>query len=389
MPKNRSISRRRALWLGLAGLGSMGALAKDKAIDLRLEFQELYNSRRDFTVAGEASLKQRAAAKGLMYGAAVRQHTLSSDTKFAVNFVKECGILVPEWELEWNILRPTPDSFDFRKADWLAQFAQQHRMFFRGHTLVWHDALPGWFGELVDSRNAEQILRKHITTVVKHYAGKVHSWDVVNEVIEPADGRSDGLRKWPWLQFLGPDYIEIAFRTAAEADPQALLAYNEYGVDYHSSNDEAKRVAVLKLLERLKSTGTPIHALGIQAHLHASKTRFNPTRLKAFVRDVADLGLKVLITEIDVRDTKLPEEPALRARSVAGVYEDYLSAVLEEPAVIAVLTWGLSDHYTWLAEGIPEPNDKGRVRPLPLDAQMKRKLAWNAIARAFDKAPKR
>jgi endo-1,4-beta-xylanase len=146
---------------------------------------------------------------------------------------------------------------------------------------------------------------------------------------------------------------------------------------------------VLKLLERLKSKGTPVQALGIQAHLQGNTTRFNSTKLKAFLGNITDLGLKVLITEMDVRDTKLPEDPILRERIVAGVYEDYLSAVLENPGVIAVLTWGLSDRCTWLSEDKPQKDDKGLVRPLPLDAQMKRKLAWNAVARTFDKAARR
>lgn len=106
---------------------------------------------------------------------------------------------------------------------------------------------------------------------------------------------------------LGPDYIDLAFRTAAEADPKALLVYNDYGLDYDTWKDEAKRGAVLKLLERLKSRGTPIHAFGMQAHLRADETRFNAKKLKAFLRNIAELDLKILITELDVTDKKLPK----------------------------------------------------------------------------------
>jgi endo-1,4-beta-xylanase len=101
---------------------------------------------------------------------------------------------------------------------------------------------------------------------------------------------------------VGPDYIDIAFRTAAEADPQAMLVYNEYGLDYDIRDDETKRVAVLKLLERLKSKGTPIHAFGIQPHLRGDETRFSAKKLKAFLRNVADLDLKIIVTELDVTD---------------------------------------------------------------------------------------
>jgi endo-1,4-beta-xylanase len=356
---------------------------------LNNQVQASADKKRDFNIVKATPLRHRAIAKGLLYGAAGKQHLLSSDKGYATHFAQECGILMPEVELKWEALRPTPDTFDFRRGDWLAEFARQHKMLFRGHTLVWHGALPSWFAEKVDSHNAEQMLRQHISKVVGHYAGKVHSWDVVNEAVLLKDGRSDGLRKSPWLKFLGPDYIDIAFYAAAEADPKALLVYNDYGLDFETRHDETRRAAVLKLLERLKSRGVPIHALGIQAHLDAAlRHKFNPKKLRAFLHDVADMGLKILVTELDVTDKQLPKSFFWRDRIVAGVYEDYLSVVLDEPAVIAVMTWGLSDRYTWLSSYQPR-QDKAPVRPLPLDAQMNRKLAWNAIARAFDKAPMR
>ena len=343
------------------------------------------NHKNDFSVVGNSSLSERAVAKGLIYGAAGLKDKLSTDAKFAKYFAQECAILVPESELKWKALRPSPDRFNFTPGDWLAKFAQAHDMLFRGHTLVWHRALPLWFEGAINSLNAKQVLLEHIEMVVGHYVGKIHSWDVVNEAVLPQDGRSDGLRNTPWLLFLGPNYIEMAFRAAAAADPKALLVYNDYGLDYDTGEDEAKRAAVLGLLERLKSQGTPIHAFGMQAHLRGDENRFNPRKLKTFLRDVASLDLKILITEMDVTDTKLPSDLGVRDRIIAGVYEDYLSVVLEEPAVIAVLTWGLSDRYTWLSQAHPRA-DRRSVRPLPLDDQFRRKLAWNAIARSLDKA---
>ncbi len=344
-------------------------------------------NRRDFTVDSTLSLKDRLAAKGLVYGAAGRYPVLSTDTEFAARFAQECGILVPEWELKWGALRPSPDRFDFSQADWLAEFARQHRMQFRGHTLVWHEALPTWFEATINASNAEQFLTNHIHTVVKHYAGKVQSWDVVNEAIDVTSG-SNNLRKTPWLRFLGPSYIDLAFRTAAEADPNALLVYNDYGVEYDTDEDEQKRTAILKLLENLKSRGVPVGALGVQAHLEGSETRFNPGKLKNFLSTVASFGLKILVTELDVSDRGLPLNLDQRDRAVAAAYEDFLSVALQEPAVIAVLTWGLSDRYTWLSE-YAQRDDRASVRTLPFDRNLDRKLAWNAIARAFNQTPDR
>ncbi|NJR75274.1 MAG: endo-1,4-beta-xylanase [Scytonema sp. CRU_2_7] len=342
---------------------------------------------RDFRVTGQDPLKKRAAAKGLIYGAACGQGILASDKNLKASIVRECGVLTPENELKWQFVRPRPDVFDFSRGDWMASFARAHNMLFQGHTLVWHQQLPEWFKEVVNRQNAEKFLVEHITTVTKHYAGQMHAWDVVNEAIKPKDGLKAGLRQSPWLKLLGPDYIELAYRVAAQADPKAMLVYNENDLEHNTPEHEAKRTAVLKLLERLKSRGTPLHALGIQSHLlgHGS---LNPRKLRNFLSDVASLGLKILVTELDVIDQKLPSDSMVRDRMIAAMYEDYLSIVLDERAVIAVLTWGLSDKHTWLSMVTPR-SDGSPVRPLPLDSNFKPKLVWNAIARAFDQAPKR
>ncbi|TFI51781.1 endo-1,4-beta-xylanase [Mastigocladus laminosus UU774] len=387
MLKKVSLSRRNFLYASLSVLAGTSAVGIETDRNFMYS-QVLDNSSKEFKVVGKTSLKDRAKAKGLMYGAAAVQDDLVSNKDLKTSFIRECNMLVPDYQLKWDNIRPTPKKFDFTKSDWLAQFAQFHNIFFRGHTLVWHQALPVWFQEVVNYKNAENFLVEHIKTVTKHYRGRIHSWDVVNEAIEPDDGRTDGLRKTPWLEFLGTDYIELAFRTAAACDPKAMLVYNDYGLEYEAYQDGAKRTAVLKLLERLKSRGTPIHALGMQSHLMGHIPDFNAKKLRSFLADVASLGLKILITELDVIDQKLTSDPIVRDRIVARIYEDYLNIVLDERAVIAVLTWGLSDKYTWVSNFFPR-SDKLAVRPLPLDSNMKSKLAWNAVARAFDHAPKR
>jgi endo-1,4-beta-xylanase len=340
-------------------------------------------------ISAAQSLQAKAAAKGLLYGAAASYGPLFSDPNLAAAHVQNCGILVPENELKWLTVQPQPDGYDYSQGDWLANFARSHSMQFRGHTLVWNQALPPWFEQVVTPQTAEQVLIQHITTVMQHYRGQMHSWDVVNEAVAVGHTRrSDGLHPYPWLDLLGPDYIELAFRTAAEADPDTLLVYNDRWLDYETPRDQGQRTAVLNLLSRLKASGTPLHALGIQAHLNGSETRFNANLLREFLADVASLGLKILITELDVEDKDLPADIELRDRRVAEVYEEYLSVVLDEPAVIAVLTWGLSDRYTWLSKYAARP-DGLPVRPLPLDVNYRPKPAWNAMARAFDAAPQR
>jgi endo-1,4-beta-xylanase len=129
--------------------------------------------------------------------------------------------------------------------------------------------------------------------------------------------------------------------------------------------------------------GTPVHAVGIQAHLDGAKGAQSMTTLSSFLADIASMGFKILITELDVKDPTLPSDINERDRMVAAVYEDFLTIALDQPSVISVITWGLSDKYTWLSDYAPR-KDGMPVRPLPLDENMNRKSAWNAIARAFD-----
>jgi endo-1,4-beta-xylanase len=338
---------------------------------------------------GGASLRKRAADKGLFYGAASFKRILSSDPGFATKFTEECGMLAPDWELKWKPLRPTPTSYDFESFDWLIDFATKNRMLFRGHTLVWHEDLPPWFSNTVNSSNAKQFLSDHISTVVKRHAGKMHSWDVVNEPIAMWDKHPDGLRtSSQWHKLLGPDYIDFAFRTAAKADPKAMLVLNQNRIEQERPGDDETRAAVLKLLTRLKASGTPIHALGIESHLGQKDASFNKSKFRSFLKKVADLDLKIIITEMDVADSHLPSDIPARDRIIGNLYEDFLTVALSEPAVIGVITWGLSDKYTWLSK-YAKRQDEMPVRPLPLDQDFHRKPAWNAIARAFDNAPKR
>jgi endo-1,4-beta-xylanase len=221
-------------------------------------------------------LRERAAAKNLLYGAAGSHPALSNDFDYAAAFARECGILAPENALKWKALRPTPDRFDFVQADWLHNFTRSHGMKFRGHTLVWHEMLPEWFAGVMTRSNARDMLEQHIRTVAGHYSGRIHSWDVVNEAVLVTDHRDDGLRKTPWLDLLGPEYLEIAFSAAAAADPGAMLVYSDYGLDYDDAVQQAKRLAVLAHLRRLKRNGIPLHAFGMQAHLAGDSRQFRP-----------------------------------------------------------------------------------------------------------------
>jgi endo-1,4-beta-xylanase len=334
------------------------------------------------------SLKAHAKTHGLLAGAAVDVKLLNSDETYARILTEQYNILVAEGAMKWKALRPAPDKYLFTDGDTLVSFAEHHKKKVRGHNFVWHEAIPDWFASTVTKENAKQFLVDHIMTVGGHYKGKIHSWDVVNEAVLPKDGRSDGLRRSPWMELLGPDYIEIAFRTARLADPHSLLTYNEYGVEYDNDEEDERRAVTLQLLHRLKASNVPLDAVGIQSHIKAGQPSTFGKGLRNFMTSVREMGLQIFITELDVNEDDLPyDDVSRRDHAIAEVYRDYLTEVLAEPAVTAVLTWGVSDNHTWLNNG-PTHKRKQPNRPqrsLPFDGDYHPTESFFAIRDSFDK----
>jgi endo-1,4-beta-xylanase len=270
----------------------------------------------------------------------------------------------------------------------LTAYAARHAMRVRGHTLVWHEANPDWLAQALTPETGEKLLTEHIHVVAGHFRRRLAHWDVVNEPLKPEDGKPFGLRDTPWLSALGPRYLDIAFHACAAADPDALRVMNEFGIDYAIDWQERKRQALLTLLADLKARNVPVQAVGLQAHLDAAEPALNQTVLNRFVSDIAALGMKVIVTELDVRDDRLPADIATRDAAVAAHARAWLDAVLVHPAVLGVLTWGLSDKRSWLNKNFPRPDGLPQ-RPLPLDTELRRKPLWSALAAALDTAPAR
>ncbi len=298
---------------------------------------------------GAGSLRAAASAHGHRFGAAVNVKRLQREPAYAQTVAEQCNILVAENAMKWAALRPAVDRYDFSEADTLVAFAEAHGIAVRGHNLCWHEALPAWFAGAVTPANAETVLREHIGRVVGHYKNRVTAWDVVNEAVEPKDGRPDGLRKTPWLDLLGPRYLEIAFEAARAADPGAKLFYNEYGLEL----DEARRASTLALVGRL---GHRVDGVGLQSHLSADSAGKIGAGLTAFVRALGMRKLTAAVTELDVNDDALPGEG--RDEAVAGVYRRYLGPLLREPNVNDVLCWGVNDGSSWL-----NSPGKAKLRP--------------------------
>ena len=333
-------------------------------------------------ITGPGSLKTHAAVHGFLYGCAVNTQLLANDEAYAALVREQANIVVAENAMKWEAMRPAIDQYDFAAADALVAFAEQNRMKVRGHNLCWHRQLPAWFAGEATTGNARGLLMEHIERVAGRYAGRMHSWDVVNEAVLVSDGRADGLRDSPWLRLVGVDYIEAAFSAARNADPQALLAYNDYGIEGEDDASAKKRAAVLVLLRRLKARHVPVDAVGIQSHIMAGHAY--GAGLVEFMVAARELGLQIFVSELDVNDREWPENDEVRDTAVAETYGSYLGVTLREPAVRVVMTWGITDRSTWLDWEDARP-DHAPERCLPFDAEGKPKKAFFAMRTSFDR----
>ena len=336
--------------------------------------------------ATEDSLRARAAASGLIYGCATKSSLLKRDPSYAQALIRDAGILAPEWELKRTAVQPKEGRWDFSGFDYVAAFGHMHNMKLRGHTFVWYTENPPWLEQALAERPSENLLTDYVFEGGKRYRGHMHSWDVVNEAIEPDQGDVAGLRiNSPWYKAFGPRYIDLAFQAAREADPNCLLFYNDYSTEMDCAIDERRRTAVLKLLENLKSRNVPIDGFGMQSHLKPFQYGLDQRILARFVQEIHGMGLKILITELDVADIGGPQRIAIRDAQIGSVTKNFLDVVLQNPSTLGVLTWGISDKYSWLSTYPAYKWPNGQLsRGLPLDASFRRKPMWDAIASAFD-----
>lgn len=309
------------------------------------------------------SLAELAQQRSLLWGAAISTEMLAIP-ELAALYRQQTNLLVPEWEMKWEILQPSPDRFDFQRPDRLLSFARSYQAQMRGHTLLWHQQLPQWLTGQSQTETATA-LQRYIETVVSHYRGQLQSWDVINE---PLAESGQGLRSNLWLSQLGPRYLEQSLRWARAADPQVPLVINDYGLEADSPLATLKRRALLQLVESLRDRDAPLQAIGFQAHLVANpQAPPSFTGFAEFLADLSRFNLDFYITELDVNDQALPATVANRDREVARLYQRFLTAVLPVPRLKLVTTWGLSDRFSWLNQFAPR-SDGLPQRPLPFDS---------------------
>lgn len=302
-----------------------------------------------------------------------------ADPRYREALLRHCDVIVPMNDLKWEAVRPSRDQFAFKDADLLIDFARSNGKSVRGHTLCWYGGMPAWTKSLKDAREAERELTRHIETVVGRYAGNMPSWDVVNEAIAHDPAAQGVWRDTIWRKLLGPAHIDIAFRTAARTDPKAELVYNDYDLETTDPREARRRLEVLNLVRRLQEKKIPIHAIGFQAHLYLERS-IDGDAIATFVRELRKLGVKAIVTELDVIDWKIAHMAPERDRVAAAHVEAFLSAVCAEGPIDTLITWGITDRYSWVHETFKRP-DGLRPRPLPLDDNYRPKPMMAVIER--------
>ncbi len=294
------------------------------------------------------SLRQSADRDGILIGTAVNPVYLS-EPAYTGTLGREFNMVEAEDAMKWHMLRPDRNTFDFAAADRIVEFAREHNMKVRGHTLVWNQYNPNWIAHDIQTpERLSQLLHEHINRVVTHFKDKVFAWDVVNEAFD----ENGELRNSLWynqpgigMADIGTGYIEQALQWAHQADPDALLFYNDAGAEAINRKSDA----IYKMAKDFRQRGIPLDGIGLQMHI----LDLNP-EIDSIGRNIARftaLGLQIHITEIDVavpvNARGEPLDPADLQRQ-AEIYRWIAEVCLKSPGCTAIQTWGFTDKYSWI-----------------------------------------
>ena len=349
------------------------------------------------------SLNQLAQRSGRRFGSAVAWSPPGSDAgsftnpRYAALLERECALLVPENQLKWQWVRRSPDAFDFRAFDAIADYARSRSLRLRGHTLFWTPTkwYPKWLAEtrFRAAAEAERLLTEHVRTVCRRYGTRIYSYDVVNEAVQPETGQ---IRDTNVTRALGgEEFLDLMFHTARAEAPHAQLVYNDYMSWERNPVDEMHMKGVLRLLEGFRKRGTPVDALGVQSHIRLLKhapvadiVRESEGPWRRFLDEVVGMGYTLLITEFDVNDHAAPTDTRVRDRMVADYGRAYLDLMLSYSKLGDVLAWGMTDRYSWLTNFDPRA-DKTLKRGTPYDVDFRSKPLRAAIAESFGSASSR
>jgi endo-1,4-beta-xylanase len=304
--------------------------------------------------AAPDSLRALAAKTGLRIGTAVIPFDLDHPAYQAVA-ASQFSVVTPGNEMKWQVVEPTQGTFDWSGADRLVAFAEQHGQLVRGHTLLWHNQLPDWLTSgvangTIGNAQLKDLLHQHIVTEVSRYKGRIWQWDVANEFFTDSNPSTINPNDF-WISHLGTGIIADAFRWAHQADPHALLFYNDYNIAGEDGTN-AKSDAVFAWLKQMLAQGVPINGVGDQGHLD-TQYGFSGPQMTQDLQRYASLGLKVAITEADVRtfvNNATDQVPTDHLATFAQPDEfgQMLKACLAVRQCISFTVWGFGDADSWV-----------------------------------------
>ena len=297
------------------------------------------------------------------------------------------NVVTPENCMKPGPVHPQEETWNFDRPDALVKFCTENNIAIHGHTLVWHAQTNNWFFQGDDKDAITKRLQTHISTLVGRYKGKIRSWDVVNEAINDGGNaqttQTENLRNSQWLAKLGPQFLDVAFKAAHEADPDCKLFYNDYNIE-----NGFKHGSSMMLLKRLKADGAPIYGVGIQGHWSTANLPYDA--IDKAIADYASLGLKVSISELDVtirgtaggqlnaagggrRGGGGPASPADLQAQADAYAKLFMIFMKHKETIDRVTFWGLNDRRSWRAG----------QNPLIFDGNNQRKPAYVAIVDAL------
>jgi len=387
------VKRRNVLTAGAAGAVGLAATLGGVTDARAATIQAVAPA--DPPALASGSLRDLAAAIGLRVGSAIIPQDINTPAWAAVA-ASQFSVVTPGNEMKWGVVEPTtPGVFDWSGADNLMAFAKANHQLVRGHTLCWHNQLPNWLTSgvsagTISKSQLSSLLQQHIYTEVGRYRGRIWQWDVCNEFL--TDSNPSGLNPNDfWIANLGTGVIADAFRWARQADPHALLFYNDYNIGGEDGSN-AKADAAFALAQQLLDDHVPIDGIGIQGHLD-TQYGWSPARLQQDIERYASLGLKVAITEADVRtfvDGPTTQVPTDNLAQFAQPFEfsEMLKAGLAVPEFISFTVWGFTDADSWVPGFFT-----GEGYATIYDVNLNPKAAYSALqtnlAIAADGAPRR
>ena len=317
-----------------------------------------------------ATLRSLAQAHHFYIGSTVNVDALSNEPVYSATLAREFNMVTPEVSMKFSETEPQPNVYTFAKADSLVAFAKAHDMQVRGHNLVWYTDLPAWLTTGTFTRSQLiTILRNHIITEVTRYRGQVNIWDVMNEAVDDNGALRDSI----WLHGIGPQYIDMAFQWAHQANPQARLFYNDYGGEGLGRKSDAIYALVKGMLQR----GVPIDGVGLQMHISLDRYP-NSQDVLANMQRLTALGLEVQITEMDVKTQDDTHSMAAKMNAEAQLYGEMLHICLSVTRCTAFVMWGFTDAHSWIPAYTGHPD-----YPLIFDAQYRPKPAYFALQQAL------